>query len=144
MKWASRWSSVHKALNESKTDKQRAARARALGKAALTDKQRDEMRQLYANGGITQAQLAARYDVSKTFVHFEVQGITPAFKAKPHSRRKRAPLPDDVVAAILADYADGYSQRALGRKYNLSDWRIHLVVRGLERYERKSAVSSPV
>ena len=137
-------STVHAHLNESATDTRRAAAARRLGKPALTDGQRDEMRQLYADGGITQAQLAARYGVSKTFVHFELQGIPPAFKAKPHSRRKRAPLPDDVVAAILADHADGVSQRALARKYELSAWRIHLVVRGLERYERTdSAVMRP-
>ena len=112
--------------------------AKRLGKPVLTDEQRDEMRALYAGGGFTQTQIAERYGVSNSFACVELAGVTPAFKPKPTSPVKRAALDPALIAAIQAEYDAGdTTQAALARKHGLSKWRIGLIVRRLERYERR-------
>lgn len=98
--------------------------------AALTWEQVDEMRQLFATGQCSPAELASRYHITKANVGYIIHWRTwRKDDSPPPEYPGKTKLTESEVRAIRSAYASGkVLQRELAAKYNVQPSLISLIV----------------
>lgn len=115
-----------------------AGRDYAAPRRMFTDAQARRVRERYAAGDVTQAELATELEVSPTTIRSLLRGDTYADVGGPLSTTdaRQAPrtrqLTSSQVRRIRQLYADGTSQAALGREFGVGQTMISQIVRGLQ------------
>ena len=87
-------------------------------KVFLTDEQKDEIRERYAEGGISTRELAAEYGVGGTYVSRICSDVErPDLK----KYKKRKFLTDEQKESLMADRVAGMTYKQLMKKYDVSE-----------------------
>ena len=119
---------------------ERQARGETHGRTELTEAQVVKIRDLYASGDCTQADLAERFGVTggtisqtitgETWAHIDGAGKPWDGTRAKGERNAAAKLTEDDVRTIRRLYAQGgYSYRALGRRYGVGFTTIRQAVK---------------
>lgn len=112
--------------------KERSPRGQDIYAAKLDPGKVESIREEYAGGGVTQDDLAEKYNVQRTTISLVLRGEVWAWTGGPRSRSaRRPPFTAEEVRAIRAEYNAGSSQSELVLKYNIGNDSISRLLRGV-------------